>query len=224
MTQIGEPVMMGFVTETDPTINCDHKDPDTKWKCNLDGDSAALATDLGNAPNWDNQTHHLVPWKQLKKHEVAKYLSARKNYLTGDTYYNVDHKKNGYFMPYASGSSKWQRLSSKKKQEFAEQMMDVTGIQLHQGAHSNTRYECAEQGYKEAVKIYLDMIHNSAISHYKICPKCISKQNGKRHPPRKQMVMYVDKASQLLHEDLKSHRIFVSHRAAIWACKKKLGV
>jgi hypothetical protein len=242
MTQIGEGVLPGFITEFEAKYKCSHEEDKTQWKCNLEGETAGHLTEniptcyeeepewppstgkpnLGNCTKttWPSQAHHLIPWKQLKAHKTAHYLAKNKNKLVDNNHYSVNHGNNGYFMPFASNITDWDSASEIKKQKIAIALMDVTGIQLHQSKHSYEAYECAEQGYKEAVNKYLNIILNEALIHYDICEQCKSKKQGNKVPPRMAVVRFVDRASQILKSDIMNKRIFVSKRAAQWACKK----
>ena len=114
MTEIGEGIVeLEKFMESD--VKCNYKPDKEEWKANLDGSSTALGENLGKKPdaksakdlsgnNWPSQAHHLIPWKQLKAHPVAGWLSvdAKDSQIFDDTFYNVDHKNNGKWMPYAS--------------------------------------------------------------------------------------------------------------------------
>lgn len=212
---------------------CDYKPDKTEWKANLSGSGKALAGYLGNKPHasseatlsnasWPSQAHHLIPHLTIKSHLVAKWLKTS-DYLFSDTYYNVDHRNNGKWMPYASSLPEWvkgatRKADIEKNRVLMFKVMGLAKIQLHQGKHSSSnRYGIGETSYKKRVAQYLDKIRNNATSHYAGTPECSDcgekKQSGK-YPPRKNTVKYVDKASELIEEDIDCCRIFVSRIAA----------
>lgn len=244
MTQIGENVFVAFVQKDKSDNKCSHEDDKTDWKCNLEGETSGHLVDnivrdsYGDEPQWppiagkaniDNcssstwphQAHHLIPWQQLKKHKTSHLLSKIKNHLTYNNNYSVNHGTNGYFMPYVTDLEEWSLCKGKEKQLLAEKLMNITGIQLHQSRHSRTRYECAKEGYKVAVDTYLNKVHKESLRHYDVCSKCKDEMNKNKWPPRKAVVRYVDKVSRILLSDIKANRIFVSRRAAIWACRNQ---
>jgi hypothetical protein len=209
---------------------CEYKPEDTPWRCNLSGDSTTLGNHLGEKPHaskeselssgsWPSQAHHLIPHKQLAAHPVSKWLK-KGSILLADTQYDVDHEKNGKWMPYASGLKEWRSSGVRRKRALMFKVMELSGIQLHQGRHSHNPYGTGSLGYKERVDQYLDKIRNNAITHIKgppPCEDCKSKQDAKKFPPRDNTVKYVDRASGLLEGDINNCVVFVSKIAAEFA-------
>jgi hypothetical protein len=229
VTEVGESVAV-LVGEMDKKEECDYKPEETKWRCNLSGNSTTLGNNLGNKPDaskeselssgsWPSQAHHLIPHKQLAAHPVSKWLK-KGSILYGDTQYDVDHRNNGKWMPYASSLAEWRRSGVRKKRDLMFKVMRLSGIQLHQGRHSRSPYGVGQLGYKERVDQYLDKIRNNAVSHAKgppPCDDCSSKKDGKLLPPRDNTVRYVDRASALIEGDIDNCLIFVSRIAAEFA-------
>ncbi len=215
---------------------CEYKPKDDNWNVNLEGSGEALAASLGNKPNavseatlsstaWPSQAHHLIPHLTLKSHPLAKWLKTGDN-LFADTYYNVDHKNNGKWMPYASRLPEWvtgatRKADVDKNRELMFKVMRLAKIQMHQGRHSSSnRYGIGEAPYKERVKQYLKKIKNNAVSHYagkRPCDDCKGKENADKYPPRSNTVRYVDKASECIEQDINTCKIFVSRIAAEFA-------
>ena len=210
---------------------CEHKPKKSTWTANLAGNSTTLGDNLKNKPDaataaditasdWPSQAHHLIPHLQLKAHAVAKWLK-KSSIIFEDTKYNVDHKKNGKWMPYASKLPEWKKYSAKKKRDLMFLLMRVSGIQLHQGRHSRkNKYGIGVAAYKARVAEYLDKIRNRSAAHVKGPPKCKpcdGKKDGDKYPARHNTVTYVDNASRLLDGDIKECRIFVSRIAAEFA-------
>jgi hypothetical protein len=230
MTETGENVAV-LVRAMAKKEKCDYKPEDTRWRCNLTGNSTALGTNLGDKPeaskeselsagSWPSQAHHLIPHKQLNQHPVKKWLK-KSSMMYADTQYDVDHRNNGKWMPYASGLKEWQRAGQKKKHDLMFKVMELSGIQLHQGRHSSKPYGMGKTGYKERVDQYLDKIRNKVATHAEgppECEDCISNQSDKGlDPPRDNTVRYVDRASGLLEDDINKCEIFVSKIAAEFA-------
>lgn len=234
MTDVCEGVAM-LVEVMENDIKCTYKPDEKSWTANLAGSGEKLASSLGNKPNatkeselsstkWPSQAHHLIPHLTLKKHPVADWLKSGSE-LGGDTKYNVDHKNNGKWMPYASCLPEWTTGAKKandiaKNRELMFKVMRLAKIQMHQGKHSGSnKYEIGEAPYKERVRQYLGKIDNNAVSHYSEpnpCEDCKGKNDGKQ-PPRNNTVRYVDKASELIEKDIDCCRIFVSKIAAEFA-------
>lgn len=230
--QIGEGIVK-LVAIMDEDTKCQYKPKDKKWNANLNGDSGVLADYLGNKPNanseaqltktaWPSQAHHLIPHLTLKRHEISKWLKLGEK-LYQDTYYNVDHKNNGKWMPYASKLPEWitgatRQPDKEKNRQLMFKIMGLANIQLHQSRHSTSNcYGTAESGYKNRVKLYLKKIKNNAVSHYageRACSDCSGKKQSGKFPPRKNTVEYVDKASEFIEEDIDCCKIFVSRIAA----------
>lgn len=237
MTQVGEAVLVAMLSSDEKDGKCEFKPDQTDWKANLDGDAGRLGSSLGNQPTraareadlssscWPSQAHHLIPHLTLKNHRVAQWLKDG-SIIFGDTRYDVDHRNNGKWMPYASSLAEWHTAASSaahvaSNRSLMFKVMQLAQIQMHQGKHSGSNnYGIGECAYKECVKKYLDKIANHAVSHYKKdppCEDCKGKKQAGKLPPRDNMVRYVDKASDLLEQDINSCRVFVSRIAAEFA-------
>jgi len=225
---------------------CDHTPDKTNWKCVLEGKTdghlvpninrdrgiakptwplngdSSIKSVSSDPAVWPSQAHHLIPWKQLKKHGAAHYLDSSKNKIWADNNYSVNHGNNGLFMPYSSDLTEWNTVSDKQK--LSEELMDKVGTQLHQSRHSHTKYDGAEQGYKDRVKTYLKTISDNGLKHTDFCDSCKNKKNGNKFPPRENIVRAVDRVSMNLEKDIEDMDIFVSRRAAMWAKKRAQGV
>jgi len=98
------------------------------------GDGGKLGDNLGNKPNascvdelsstaYPSQAHHLIPNARLnpaatgaKKdppHPVHELL-IKGDYLYADTDYDINHKNNGKWMPYAHALNEWIAKATKK--------------------------------------------------------------------------------------------------------------
>lgn len=237
MTQVGEAVLVAMLAADEKDGKCEFQPDQKQWKANLDGDAATLGRNMGNQPEnatkeadlsascWPSQAHHLIPHLTLKSHRVAQWLKEG-SVLYGDTRYDVDHRNNGKWMPYASNLAEWRTAAATPAQvahnrSLMFKVMQLAQIQMHQGKHSGSNtYGIGECAYKECVKKYLDKIANHAVSHYKKqppCEDCKGKKQADKLPPRDNMVRYVDKASALLEQDINCCRIFVSRIAAEFA-------
>lgn len=229
MPELGE--LITAMVDFDKTEKCDFKPDQHKWKCNLEGKSETLAANLGNKPDanseselsaskWPSQAHHLIPHLTLIAHAVAVWLEKDKR-IYHDTKYNVDHKNNGKWMPYASSLPEWKTGSPVQQRELMFKIMGLAKIQMHQGKHSGSNtYGIAIRPYKARVIDYLDKIQNHGISHYagpNACKDCKSNKLANKYPPTENTVRYVDKASSLLEKDINACRIFVSRIAAEFA-------
>jgi hypothetical protein len=222
---------------------CDHTVDKTSWKCVMEGQTTNslvpnikrdrdVAEPTWPAPNggrsikdvsrgasiWPHQAHHLIPWQQLQDEPASRYLDSKKNAITGPNNYSVNHGNNGLFMPYSADLAEWDTTAD--QQELSEKLMDLVLVQLHQSRHSFTQYEGAEQGYKARVKQYLKTISDNGLTHTAMCPPCQQKQDGKKLPPRANIVSAMDRASRNLERDIGDLDIFVSRRAATWAKKR----
>jgi hypothetical protein len=87
------------------------------------------------------QAHHLIPKNTLPKHAVCLWLAKKWDdddyQLVEDTPYNTDHANNGYAMPYALPLKEWKTAkNNQQKNAVAFRVMDLTGVQLHQGSHA----------------------------------------------------------------------------------------
>jgi A nuclease family of the HNH/ENDO VII superfamily with conserved AHH len=215
-------------------VKCEFKPKDETWTCILEGDADRLGRNIKkhreikkpqvpktladvSSDSWPSQAHHLIPWQQLDKHPVIQWLAESKQKLLKDTYYSVDHGRNGKFMPYASDLPEWSSSSAAKKRKIAEKVMQKAGIQLHQGPHSYKPYGVGEEGYKTRVAEYLDAIHDDSGDHYVSdppCKDCKAKSKGGKRSPRANVVRYMDAASGFIETDINVGRVFVSRRAA----------
>ena len=218
------------IDKFDQEKKCEYKPTEHKWKANLDGNSTTLANKLGNKPHansaqelsstsWPSQAHHLIPHKTLKSHPVAALVKKGKT-LYEDANYDVDHKKNGIWLPYASSLPEWSTLDARGKRRLMFEVMALSGLQLHQGPHSSSKYGMGEAGYKQRVKQYLGKIQNNAISHYaglSPCQDCKSKSQNGKYPARDEPKRYLDMASYCLKKDILNCKIFVSKIASEFA-------
>lgn len=230
MPEIGENIAI-LVDEMEKDEKCNYKPDKKKWICNLIGNSTTLGNYLGNKPianteselsssKWPSQAHHLIPHLTLKDHPVADWLREG-NKLYGDTYYNVDHDNNGVWLPFASSLPEWSTSSGKKKRELMFKIMELSGLQMHQGPHSGRNdYGVGALPYKVRVNDYLQKIDNHGMSHYAgrtACKDCKDKKHANKFPPRENTVRYLDKASELLNKDIQKQIVFVSSIAAQFA-------
>lgn len=240
--QAGETVLVAFINERNTQVKCETKADDEEWKAILDGSSSRLGSALGNKPEatqksqlsakrWPSQAHHLVPFETLKKHPIKNWLKEKgSSKIWADTAYDVDHKKNGMWMPYASSLKEWttKATSAKDRANNRELMFTVMGlaqIQLHQSRHSlRNRYGIGEAPYHVRVNKYLRHIQDGMLRHEgkrrdgePVCRDCFNGKRAKLFPPRANIIGFVDKASLLLKGDIKAMKIFVSRIAAEFA-------
>lgn len=226
MTQIGE--LIAFMVDLDKKEKCKFEPEKNNWRANLEGDSSKLERSLKNKPNaaseseltssdWPSQAHHLIPHLTLKAHPVADWIKEGDK-IYANTNYDVDHRNNGKWMPYASSLPEWKTNTPSQNRQLMFKVMKIAKIQLHQGKHSGSNnFGVGIKPYKARVKDYLDEIKNHAVSHYVTKPKCTDcsgKKNANKYPPRENTVRYVDKASSLLDGDISACRVFVSRIAA----------
>lgn len=218
--------------DLDQKETCDFRPEKKAWRANLSGSSEVLGDHLGGKPRdaareseltarrWPSQAHHLIPHLQLADHAVADWLKEG-DLLYGDTRYDVDHRNNGVWLPYASSLAEWDEAGPKKKRALMFKVMGLSGLQLHQGPHSRkNRYGVGLAPYKKRVEQYLAKIDDHCISHYAgkpPCKDCSAKKEKGKYPPRDNTVRHVDRASRLLLGDLEAGRIFVSRIAAEFA-------
>jgi hypothetical protein len=234
MAELGENIA-AMQKALDKKEKCDYKPDDTTWKCNLEGSSTALAgfliasgkpkphaareADLSSSA-WPSQAHHLIPHIQLADHPVRHWLKQGEK-IFAHTKYNVDHQHNGVWLPYASGLAEWARIGKVKKRALMFKVMELSGLQLHQGRHSaSNTYGVGLAPYKGRVNEYLSKIAGAASSHYKGPNKCEDCNDGKKAnkvPPRDNTVRQVDAASKLLLDDIKDETVFVSRISAEFA-------
>ena len=205
MAQVKEP-FAALNKAMDKKQKCEYDAATPTWSCNLDGSSTTLGKNTPGEPTdasqesqlsasrWPSQAHHLIPHKQLKGHQLSKWLKADGN-LFADTKYNVDHKNNGKWMPYASKLKEWKGATPTKKRNLMFKVMRLANIQLHQGRHSRSdKYRIGVTAYKARVDEYLNRIRDNAVSHVKgqssskkkkkPCTDCQNKKQGKKFPPR----------------------------------------
>ncbi|MCF6324271.1 MAG: AHH domain-containing protein [Gammaproteobacteria bacterium] len=218
---------------------CEYKPEKEKWRANISGSGTKLALQLSikqakpvadkesqlSSSHWPSQAHHLIPHVMLNEHKVSDWLNESKkgSKLFADTKYNVDHRNNGKWMPYASSLPEWKTGATKKADRASNKVlmfkvMQLAKIQMHQGRHSaSNKYGIGEVPYKKRVSQYLDKIENNAASHFsgkRACEDCKGKKLDGKYPPRDNSVRYVDKASKLIEKDIKDCKIFVSRIAA----------
>ncbi len=236
MTEVGEGVAVVVAAMQEPQ-KCQYEPANTSWKCKLAGSSESLAKNLTDhcgilkpstptsvkdvsSTSWPCQAHHLIPWQQLQSHPVTQWVAQSPPEVAGkvlkDNDYSVDHGNNGKFMPYASSLAEWGTATTAQKRKLVEAVMGAAGIQLHQGPHSYKSYGVGESGYKTRVKEYLDRIHANSLDHIQVakCQDCQSKSQDGKVPPRRNVVTFLDKASERLEVDINLGRVFVSRRAA----------
>jgi hypothetical protein len=234
MTEVGEGVAVVVATMEQPQ-KCEYQPEDASWKCKLAGSSESLSQNLTDhcgiikpttpasvqdvsSSCWPCQAHHLIPWQQLEKHAVTQWVAESPPQVAGkvlkDNDYSVDHGNNGKFMPYASSLSEWAGANQAQKRKLVEAVMGAAGIQLHQGPHSYRSYGVGEAGYKTRVKEYLDRINANSLDHQEFCPECKQKSQNDKVPPRRNVVNFLDKASERLEVDINLGKVFVSRRAA----------
>ena len=240
MTQMTLSTALATFMENDQ--KCEYKPEKEKWHANLSGSGSALASQLSKEkakPNadkesqlssskWPSQAHHLIPHVMLNDHAVSGWLNKSKkgSKLFSDTKYNVDHRKNGKWMPYASSLPEWKTGATRKADKESNKalmfkVMRLAKIQMHQGRHSGSnRYGIGEVPYKKRVMQYLDKVQINGRSHYagkNSCKDCKSKKLNGKYPPRENSVRYIDKVSVLIEKDIKGCKIFVSRIAAEFA-------
>jgi hypothetical protein len=241
--QVGEgiAVLVEFMEE-DKKKKCDFKPEQKTWKAKLVGKGGTLGDNIGSRPNatcvaelssscFPSQAHHLIPNARLNPkakgaedeppHSVHEFLIDG-DYLYADTDYDINHKKNGKWMPYAHALKEWKTGATLKKdkaynKDIMFKVMQVANIQMHQGAHSYKKFGVGEAGYLKRVNQYLDKIDDNALSHYAgvfECDDCKSKEQSGKFPPRANIIRYMDKASSLIKTDINKCRIFVSEAAS----------
>ncbi|VAW88949.1 hypothetical protein MNBD_GAMMA17-1957 [hydrothermal vent metagenome] len=221
---------------------CDYKPKKTTWKAILKGDGGKLGENLGNKPNascvaelssttYPSQAHHLIPNARLNPkaagaqknppHPVYELL-IKGDYLYDDTDYDINHKNNGKWMPYAHALNEWitgatKKADKKHNKALIFDVMNVTQIQLHQGSHSDKRFGMGETGYLTRVNQYLDKIEDNGLSHFDgefKCDDCSDKEQKGLYPPRENTIRYFDEASKHIEEDINECNIFVSEVAS----------
>ena len=174
------------------------------------------------------QSHHLIPKLHLPKHDVCMWLAEKagtKQYkLKASTKYDTDDARNGLSLPFASTTHQWIN-NTMPKDEICETMMLKTKKQLHQGQHTYTDYDLGEEaglhakeesGYLGAVNQLLDVVHGRMLDHLKLCSHC--QEDGKpiKVRPLARIVDAMHQVSQLMMSIIKTHKRFVSKRAAAY--------
>ncbi len=242
MTEVAEGVAV-VIELMEAKQACEFRPPGPpEWKCDLEGNATRLGNNLSEfVPRplpcaseanlslecWPYQTHHLIPWQQLKSHAVTQWLTKSPTgpgvpkRMYGDTDYCVDDWQNGKFMPYASDLPEWNATSSTTERlRLRRIVMEKAKMQLHQGPHSFKAYIAGEAGYKTRVDEYLKAITNNSVGHYTKkppCEDCKNKEQAGKVAPRRNVVGFVHKASERLEVDINTGKIFVSRQAAEYA-------
>ena len=240
MTEVAEGVAI-VVAMMDAKQACEFNPGPDEWICDLEGNATRLGNNLANVVDephpcaseadlslecWPYQTHHLIPWQQLKGHAVTQWLTKApkgkglKKKMYADNDYCVDDWQNGKFMPYASILPAWKGASTAEKLRLRRAVMAAAQMQLHQGPHSFKPYAAGESGYKTRVGEYLKAITNHCIGHYATqppCPECKPKEKAGKVAPRRNVARFVHKASERLEIDINTGKIFVSRQAAEYA-------
>jgi len=171
------------------------------------------------------QSHHLIPKKHLPKHGVCVWLTEKwtkdpKYKLSEDNNFDTDHARNGYFMPFVSNCDEWKKASGEPaKQKLAEQLMQKTGIQLHQGSHTAENYaeeveDIETGGYLTRVDQLLGLVQARALVHVRFCDVCKTQGSKIEVQPLESVVNHVYTVAMQLKLLIDSNRIFVSERAA----------
>jgi len=172
------------------------------------------------------QVHHLIPKKYLPEHPVCVWLAKECNdhpkyQLVADSNYDTDHANNGYCMPFVSTTYQWKAAGSNEAAQVlvAQDMMERTGIQLHQGSHSKTNFgeeveDIESEGYLQAAEDLLDLVSARAEIHTEKCSVCSKDGSGKPNTqPLEKMVAHMDMVSNILKLKIDANNIFVSERA-----------
>lgn len=171
------------------------------------------------------QAHHLIPKDHLPRHGVCAFLSAKYTHnpgvrLEGDTAYETDDHRNGYFLPYASPLVEWRDHRKTPGEELvAFELMRRTERQIHEGPHSAVDFvdddSLVTDGYLAAVDKLLRMIQGRAWRHAVFCRVCCpSPARPLKLPPPRWVAGAMHDASACLATMIQSDRIFVSRRAA----------
>jgi hypothetical protein len=222
------------------------------WKCRIGKDvgdlpkpsAARLRHNMGKEPypkstkwklsdcnpnHFPPEYHHLIPKNHLPDHPVCVWLAQKAGngewQLTGSTTYDTDAADNGVALPNATPTTEWKKAAGKpiKENEICEMMMDLTGMQLHQGNHTYDDYdegddnnELKAPGYLGAVDELLDVIDGQALTHYKGCPYCCKNSESKpiQAHPLERIVASMHHASTIMEHIIKTNKRFVSQRAA----------
>lgn len=252
---LGVSVLVEFIEKDE---KCNYKPEKTNWKVNLSGSGKILGDNLKNKPDatsvddlsrtsYPSQAHHLIPNARLNPNakgaddnppHLAHKLLMEGSILYADTDYDINHKNNGKWMPYAHRLKEWVSASKAKtmiagkskeaadkiklkiksnNKKLVESVMRASNIQIHQGSHSYKRFGKGEAGYLTRVDQYLDKIRNHGISHFASkpgCKDCADKKKDNLYPPRENTIRYFDEASRLINIDINLCRIFVSEAAS----------
>jgi hypothetical protein len=156
-----------------------------------------------NPEEFPIQAHHLIPKNHLHTHPVTAWLAIKfkknKKYeLLYDSKYDTDHHHNGYCMPYSSPLTEWSGDYNVKFLLSCE-VMDRTGIQVHQGSHplkfdekdinkkikvpklpikdteggadsdKDEMDEIETAGYLDKVDELLEAVHDKVLAHLNTC-------------------------------------------------------
>jgi hypothetical protein len=172
------------------------------------------------------QSHHLVPKKQLGKHQVTFWLIKNSGQthpdfkLAADTTYDTDSDRNGYFMPFASTTHQWKTMGATRHEDVCYEMMRRARRQLHQGGHSEQDFleddeeNVEHAGYKKMVSRLLDVVSQRTDDHVKGCKVCKSQGTPVEVQPLEAVVRHMYRVAGMLKGLLHVNRIFVSQRAA----------
>lgn len=187
--------------------------------------------------NFPVQAHHLIPKNFLPDHQVCRWLAIKykkdKNYeLKYDSDYDTDASDNGYCMPYATPMKEWGGNQSNKT-AVAFQVMEKSGVQLHQGSHARVldpaklaelagemiipeivdapgggdemeEAQIHEPGYLNRVELLLNVVDSKALGHVKKCGVCQKTKEGK-----KTKVLPTQATTKLMHRVSKIIKILV---------------
>jgi hypothetical protein len=160
------------------------------------------------------QAHHLIPKNYLPDHKVCTWLALK--YTKNDDYqlrydsgYDTDNPDNGYCMPYATPLKEWGGTKAEKA-ATAFKVMDIVGVQLHQGSHAQVldaakleemagkpivpdfdeaagssdgmeEAKIHEPGYLNRVGLLLNMVQLKGQKHADDCQVCMEKEeSGKK--------------------------------------------
>ncbi|HET6763125.1 MAG TPA: AHH domain-containing protein [Longimicrobiaceae bacterium] len=182
------------------------------------------------------QTHHLIPKGHLPTHAVCTWLTKaytkdEKFQIKVDNNYDTDHANNGYCMPFASTTLQWMKAGENetKQRQVAFQMMEKTGIQLHQGSHAYGGFggeqgDVEVEGYLQAVDALLNRIHRASVLHVKKCEVCKQGDGKPNVEPVVSVVRHMDQASRVLKARIDANQIFVSEIASQWHRQQSTGV
>jgi hypothetical protein len=182
--------------------------------------------DQCNSSAFPYQSHHLIPKMHLPDHQVCIWLSKKcKNghyELTKSTNYDTDHARNGMALPFASNTYQWKKAKNAAEEaDVCNTMMKNTGLQLHQGQHTNEDYgeedelHAKEQpGYLGAVDKLLDIVYGLTLEHVLFCDDCKKGKKPAMVRPLERVVDAMYTVSAQMQGIIRLHKRFVSERAA----------